>query len=613
MAEATREQKRPSVAQADRPPTWARNTGPSERFLAPRDGVTARRSGRKLRPSQVPVRPANLEFGYGVSSRWNGAPGVSGTAAIMRAELSSDQPGDASEQTPTLVHDALCRPGRALDSGSRREMESRFGHDFSQVRVHDDSLANRSASAMGAAAYTVGRDIAFARGMQEPGDLHRRRLLAHELAHVIQQERGGPIPWAGPRSPAERDANAAGRSASSGAGPVLVESATAVGLACAPTVGPAESLTTVGTDPGGVSGGVSGEGNVLLDPLPVSPPQARLLGTYSDDQISTELYGRPDVPVVHLSADTVRVYYSTLLPKWKPAFRESATDWEEQGAEERERVGHRDKSGNIVWEDRLRWTPVRDQRRGGLVVGYERQSGGYTEVRNTAGDIVFVDEIPIQPVRIPIIDDIGDALGQLGYAAVGLADAWLEDNWRALGLPPHHEPLASQLGIPPDATAYRIGRGAGHLVALLQAAAEMVGGAAIVVAGSGEFLVGAATTPAFGAGLVVMPVAVVTVASGATIVVHGGALAGAVFMSAMSGGGREGGGGGRGGGRKEDLKQVDDVAREFEMSKERRRDFGEFLESEKAAGNGGSANDRGDFTYQELRTKAAEFLQLYGE
>ena len=335
---------------------------------------------------------------------------------------------------------------------------------------------------------------------------------------------------------------------------------------------------------------------------------------YSDEQISTELYGRSNVPIRYLSTDTVQVYYSTLVPKWKPAFRESATDWEKQGAEERERVGRRDESGNIAWEDRLRWTPVRDSRRGGLVVGYERHSGGYTEVRNTAGEIVFVDEIPIESVRIPIIDDIGDALRQLGYAAVGLADAWLEDNWRALGLPPHHEPLGTLLGIPSDAIAYRVGRGAGHLVALLQAAAEMVSGAAVVAAGSGEFLVGVATTPAGGAGLVVMPVAVATVAGGAAIVVHGGVLAGAVFMSAMSGGGGEGGGGGGGRrGRKEDLKQVDDVTREFKMSEEQRRDFGEFLESEKGTGNGGTANDRGDFTYQELRKKAAEFLELYGQ
>ena len=54
------------------------------------------------------------------------------------------------------------------------------------------------------------------------------------------------------------------------------------------------------------------------------------------------------------------------------------------------------------------------------------------------------------------------------------------------------------------------------------------------------------------------------------------------------------------------------MARESKMSKEQRQEFGEFLESEKAAGNGGTANDRGDFTYKELKMKAAEFLQLFG-
>ncbi|PZS26382.1 MAG: hypothetical protein DLM58_20835 [Pseudonocardiales bacterium] len=79
-----------------------------------------------------------------------------------------------------------------------------------------------------------------------------------------------------------------------------------------------------------------------------------------------------------------------------------------------------------------------------------------------------------------------------------------------------------------------------------------------------------------------------------------------------SGDGNDGGGGRKGGGRKDDLKQVDDIAREFKMSKEQRQEFGEFLESEKAANNGGTKNNRGDFTYAELRKKAAEFLSLFG-
>jgi len=346
----------------------------------------------------------------------------------------------------------------------------------------------------------------------------------------------------------------------------------------------------------------------------MSPPQARVLGSYSDDQISTELYGRPGVPTARLSADSVEIHYSSLLPKWRPAFRESATEWERTGAEEHESVGHEGSDGQIVWQDQMRWRPVVDTRRGGMVVGYERSSGGYTEVRNTAGEVVFVDEVPIEPDRIPVVDDVIDALSQVGYAAVGVADAWLEDNWRALGLPPHEHPLGALLGIPPDSVAYRIGRGGGHALSLLQAAAEFVGGAGLIVTGGGEFVVGLATTPAGGAGLVVMPVAVATVGAGTAILVHGGALTSAVFMSAMgeSGDGNDGGGGRKGGGRKDDLKQVDDIAREFKMSKEQRQEFGEFLESEKAANNGGTKNNRGDFTYAELRKKAAEFLSLFG-
>ena len=49
---------------------------------------------------------------------------------------------------------------------------------------------------------------------------------------------------------------------------------------------------------------------------------------------------------------------------------------------------------------------------------------------------------------------------------------------------------------------------------------------------------------------------------------------------------------------------------EFNMTEEERRDFGDFLEADKAVGNGGTKNERGDFTYQELRAKACEFLGL---
>jgi peptidoglycan hydrolase-like protein with peptidoglycan-binding domain len=66
-------------------------------------------------------------------------------------------------------------------------MEPRFGHDFSAVQVHADARAARSAAAVNALAYTVGRDVVFGAGQYAPGSGAGQRLLAHELAHVVQQ------------------------------------------------------------------------------------------------------------------------------------------------------------------------------------------------------------------------------------------------------------------------------------------------------------------------------------------------------------------------------------------------------------------------------------------
>jgi hypothetical protein len=85
----------------------------------------------------------------------------------------------------------LRTPGAPLDAGSRAFFEPRLGLDLSEVRVHDDAAAALSARALGALAYTAGRDIVFAAGRYATGTDAGRRLLAHELAHVVQQ-RGGP-------------------------------------------------------------------------------------------------------------------------------------------------------------------------------------------------------------------------------------------------------------------------------------------------------------------------------------------------------------------------------------------------------------------------------------
>lgn len=88
---------------------------------------------------------------------------------------------------PAVVHDVLSSSGQPLDSVTRVFMESRFGHDFSRVRVHTDAMAADSAQAIDARAYTSGRDIVFGAGRYAPGTADGLRLLAHELAHVVQQ------------------------------------------------------------------------------------------------------------------------------------------------------------------------------------------------------------------------------------------------------------------------------------------------------------------------------------------------------------------------------------------------------------------------------------------
>lgn len=81
-------------------------------------------------------------------------------------------------------------PGQPLDPGTRTFMESRFGTDFGPVRLHTDAAASASAQSIQARAYTAGRDIVFASGEYRPGTAEGRRLLAHELTHVIQQGGG---------------------------------------------------------------------------------------------------------------------------------------------------------------------------------------------------------------------------------------------------------------------------------------------------------------------------------------------------------------------------------------------------------------------------------------
>ena len=97
-------------------------------------------------------------------------------------------PNDArGAAVPPVVDEVLRSPGQALDPEASHFFGPRFGHDFAGVRVHADAKAGDSARALNARAYTVGRDVVFARGQYQPATTSGRLLLAHELAHVVQQ------------------------------------------------------------------------------------------------------------------------------------------------------------------------------------------------------------------------------------------------------------------------------------------------------------------------------------------------------------------------------------------------------------------------------------------
>lgn len=118
---------------------------------------------------------------------------------------------NAASAVPPIVHDVLRSPGRPLDASTRAFFEPRFGHDFGNVRIHTDSQAANSAHAVNALAYTVGRDVVFDQGRYHPRSDDGQRLLAHELAHVVQQGvRGARPTMIGPLTDSrERDAEQA--------------------------------------------------------------------------------------------------------------------------------------------------------------------------------------------------------------------------------------------------------------------------------------------------------------------------------------------------------------------------------------------------------------------
>ncbi len=190
---------------------------------------------------------------------------------------------------PDSVHRTISSPGRPLDPDTRGYMEDRFGHDFSQVRVHTDSRAADSAREINAHAYTVGSDIAFAAGRYQPETSAGRQLLAHELAHTIQQSglqrRASDLAVdTAPDSRLEHEAESAARAVAAGpAAPAIaarapgpVVSRAGGGAATAPLPAPATTDVDLETEPSGFTGKLKHK--VRIDgkaPAPGSKPSLR--------------------------------------------------------------------------------------------------------------------------------------------------------------------------------------------------------------------------------------------------------------------------------------------------------------------------------------------------
>lgn len=117
---------------------------------------------------------------------------------------------------PEQVENVLQSAGEPLAAADRADFEQRYGHDFSRVRIHTDARAAESARALDAQAYTVGPHVAFGAGRYAPGTRQGRVLLAHELAHVVQQQgryrAGLPLELGAAHPPLEAEADRAANS-----------------------------------------------------------------------------------------------------------------------------------------------------------------------------------------------------------------------------------------------------------------------------------------------------------------------------------------------------------------------------------------------------------------
>ena len=153
------------------------------------------------KPVEDPAAPLH-EF---VSSVGNRAFG----GAIARSQGAGILPGGEVHPSVQAAIDATRGSGTTLDSGLARRLEPSLG-DLSDVRIHTDSTAHELNHAVSARAFATGTDVYFARDQYKPNTTDGDRLIAHELAHVVQQRgapTSGPLTVSNPGDAMEREAD----------------------------------------------------------------------------------------------------------------------------------------------------------------------------------------------------------------------------------------------------------------------------------------------------------------------------------------------------------------------------------------------------------------------
>ena len=146
----------------------------------------------RMPDSSPPMPPVSRVSSRGSLQRACACGGTSDHCKDTEVQRSAAT-SEAVENSASMVHDVIRSSGQSLDAGTRNLMERSFGHDFGGVQVHNDARAADSARSVNALAYTTGNHVVFGSGQYAPATRGGQKLIAHELTHVLQQQKSGGI------------------------------------------------------------------------------------------------------------------------------------------------------------------------------------------------------------------------------------------------------------------------------------------------------------------------------------------------------------------------------------------------------------------------------------